>query len=82
MHRSSCLCCSPRCCMRMRVRPKISARMTPTRRARALRSTIGGTCDWGIDPLIPAWYAGGESRVQVPNERWKGYRRRVWCSRT
>ncbi len=65
----------------MRVLCEISAARTTTAcRTRALRSTIGRERNWRIDPLRIAWYTGGESRIQVPDEWWRGYQGRVCFS--
>lgn len=74
MRRSSCLCWCPWRYMRMRVRSEISASWTTRAWDRGWKSTQNcRDCSRRIDPLRIAWYTARESRVQIPNERWRGY---------
>lgn len=81
MRRSSCLCWSPWCDMRMRARSEISATWTMDACDRAWDSIrICSDCGRRIDPLRIAWYAARESRIQVPNKVWGRYQWRIYFS--
>lgn len=69
---------SPWSYMRVRVRIEIPAAWTrDTWSTRACKPTCGRQRSWGIDPLRITRNAGRESRVQVENERRRGYQGRV-----